>query len=75
MKNRRAHKKCTIQRNWQHMVRYSRRRKIKTQQKHNTICVGHRYTQTNTNNVNETQTLLQTTRGKNKPNIVYMRKS
>jgi hypothetical protein len=26
----------------------------KTKQKHNTICVGHHYTQTNTNNVNKT---------------------
>jgi len=29
---------------------YIRRRK--TKQKHNTICVGHHFTQTNTNNVN-----------------------
>jgi len=34
----------TIQRNWQHRWR-------KTKQKHNTICVGHYYAQTNTNNV------------------------
>ena len=27
-------------------------------QKHNTICVGHHYTQTNTNNVNKTWALL-----------------
>jgi len=26
----------------------------KTKQKHNTICVGHQYEQTNTNNVNKT---------------------
>ena len=26
----------------------------KTKQKHNTICVGHHYMQTNTNNVNKT---------------------
>jgi len=26
----------------------------KTKQKHNTKCVGHRYSQTNTNNVNKT---------------------
>jgi hypothetical protein len=25
-----------------------------TKQKHNTICVGHHYTETNTNNVNKT---------------------
>ena len=35
------------------------------QVKHNTICVGHHYTQTNTNNVNKTCALLQTTGGKN----------
>ena len=33
-------------------IRYTRRRK--TKQKHNTICVGHHYTQTNTNNLNKT---------------------
>jgi hypothetical protein len=38
---------------------YARRRK--TKQKHNTICVGHHYAQTNTNNVNKL--LLQTTGG------------
>ena len=47
----------TIQRNWQHRWR-------KTKQKHNTICVGHYYAQTNTNNVNKTWALLQTTEGK-----------
>jgi hypothetical protein len=40
-----------------------------TKQKHNTICAGHRYTQTNTNNVNKTWAPLQTTEGKDKPNI------
>jgi hypothetical protein len=29
-------------------------RRIKTKQKHNTICVGHYYTHTSTNNVNKT---------------------
>ena len=33
-------------------IGYTRRRK--TKQKHNTICVGHNYAQTNTNNVNKT---------------------
>jgi len=42
---------------------------------HNTICVGHHYTQTNTNNVNKTRALLQTTGGKDKPNIVVMVKA
>ena len=32
-----------------------------TKQKHNTICVGHHCTQPNTNNVNKTWFLLQTT--------------
>jgi len=31
-----------------------RENRTKTKQKHNTICVGHHYTQTNTNNVNNT---------------------
>ena len=44
----------------------TRRRKTK----HNTICVGHNYTQTNTKNVNKTWALLQTTGGKDEPTIV-----
>jgi hypothetical protein len=39
------------------------------------ICAGHHYTQSNTNNVNKTWALLQTTGGKDESNIVYMRKS
>jgi hypothetical protein len=45
------------------------------QQKHNIICVGHHYAQTNTNRVNKTRALLQTIGGKDKPNIVFMQKS
>jgi hypothetical protein len=33
-------------------IGYARRRK--TKQNHNTICFGHHYSQTNTNNVNKT---------------------
>jgi hypothetical protein len=33
-------------------IGYTRRRK--TKQNHNTICFGHHYSQTNTNNVNKT---------------------
>ena len=33
------------------------------------------WAQTNTNNVNKTRVLLQTTGGKDEPNIVFMRKS
>ena len=54
-------------------IGYTIRRK--TKQKHNTICFGHHYAQTNTNNVNKTLTLLQTTGGKDEPNIAFMRKS
>jgi len=36
----------------------------KTKQKHNTICVGHHYTQANINNINKTWAILQTTGGK-----------
>ena len=50
-------------------------RRRKTNQKHNTICAGHRYTQTNTNNVNKTCAVLLATEGKDEPNIVFMRKS
>jgi hypothetical protein len=39
--------------------------------KQNTICIGHHYTQTNTNNINKALAILQTTSGKDKPNIVY----
>jgi hypothetical protein len=49
-------------------IGYTRRRK--TKQKHNTICVGHHYTQTKTNYVNKT-CVLQTTGGKDEPNIVF----
>ena len=49
-------------------IRYTRPRQIK--QKHNTICARHNYAQTNTNNVNTTCALLQTTGGKDEPNIV-----
>ena len=49
-------------------IGYTRRRK--TKQKHSTICVGHHYARTNTNNVNKTWALLQTTGGKHEPNIV-----
>jgi len=48
-------------------------RRINTKQTHNTICVEH-HTQTNTNNVNKTRTLQQTTGGKDEPNIVLMLK-
>jgi hypothetical protein len=47
-------------------IGYTRRRK--TKQNHNTICIGHHYKQTNTNNVNKTWV---TTGGKDEPNIVF----
>jgi hypothetical protein len=46
-------------------------RRRKTKQKHNTICVGHHCTQTNTTNVDKTFLILQTTGGKNEQNIVF----
>ena len=39
-------------------IGYTRQRK--TKQKHSTICVGHHYTQINTNNVNKTRAPPQT---------------
>ena len=47
------------------------RKKIQTKQKHkktNTMCIGHCYPQANTNNVNKTWALLQTTGGKERAN-------
>ena len=44
-------------------------------EKHNTICIGYHFTQTNTNNVNKTCPLLQTSGGKDELNIVFMWKS
>ena len=48
------------------------RRRRKTKEKNTSICVGHHYTQTHTNNVNKTCTLLQTTGCKDEPNIVFI---
>ena len=50
-------------------TQYTGRRKI-TKNKQTTI---QQYTQTNTNNVNNTWGILQTTGGKDEPNIVFMR--
>ena len=49
------------------------KRRRKTKQKHNIMCVGHHYMQTNTYNVNETWALLQTTGGKDEPSISIIR--
>jgi len=54
-----------IQRNWQ--VRVHKTKK-------NTICIGHLYSQPNTNNTNKKCTLLQITEVKDESNIVSMRK-
>ena len=53
-------------------IGYTRQRK--TKQNYNAICVvcGHHYTKWNINNVNETSALLQTTGGKDEPNIVFL---
>ena len=45
------------------------------EEKHNTKCVAHHHAQTNTNNVNKTWALIQTTEGKDEANILSMRKS
>ena len=52
------------------LATYTRRRQ--TKHKHNTICVWHHYTQTNTNYINKTWAILQTTRGKDEPNIYIL---
>jgi hypothetical protein len=80
----RSNQKGTIQRNWQHRVHKRKKNKTNATQyvldttieypkKHNTIYVGHHYTQTNTNNVNKTWALLQTTGGTEELNIVFIR--
>ena len=40
----------------------------KAKQKHNAIYVGHHYAQIDTNNINKTWSLLQTTEGKDEAN-------
>jgi hypothetical protein len=46
--------------------------KVKTNiSQKNTMCVGHQYSQANTNNVNETWALLKPTAGKDEPNIIF----
>ena len=47
-------------------IGYTRQRQ--TKQRHSTICDGHHYSQTNTNNVNKTWTIIQTTEGIDEPN-------
>jgi hypothetical protein len=54
-------------------IGYTKRRK--TNLRHNTICVGHNYSQRSTYNVNKTCAHQQTTIVKDEPNIVFMRKS
>jgi len=61
-----GNQKWTIQRNWQHRAHKTKKNKA--------ICVGHHYTSTNTNNVNKTWYLLQTTEGQDESNIVSIRK-
>ena len=56
----RGNQKWTIKRNWQHRV-HKTQDEDKQSKNNNTICVGHHYAQTNTNNVNKTWLLLQTT--------------
>ena len=51
--NRRDNQEWTIHRKWQHRV-HKAQDEDKQNKKHNTICVGHHYAQTNTNNVNQT---------------------
>ena len=50
---RRGNQEWTIQRNWQHCI-HNTQDEDKQNRIHNTICVGHHYTQTNTTNVNNT---------------------
>jgi hypothetical protein len=47
--------------------------RVKTKQKHNTLCVGYHYAKTKTHNVSKTWAPLQTTGGKDEPNIMLCR--
>jgi len=49
--------------------------KTNKNKKHNTICVGHHYTQTNPNNVNKTRALLKQLEVKTNRTSFFMRKS
>ena len=51
-------------------TRQKKKNNKKEKQKTNTMCFGHHYLQTNTNNVSKTRALLQTTGGKDETNIV-----
>ena len=51
------------------------RETVNKTRKKNTICGAHHYKQTHTHNVNRTCELLETTGGKDEPNIVFMQKS
>jgi len=66
VKEWRNNQKWTIQRDWQHRVHKTKKNKT---------CVGHHWMQTSTNNENKTRALLQTTGGKDEPNIGFMLKS
>ena len=62
--------------NSEKLATYRVNRKEKNQDKNKTqYAFGHHYAQTNTNNVNKTRVLLQTTGGKDESNIVFMRNS
>ena len=67
--NWRGNQEWTIHRHWQHCVQNTQD-EDKQNKKHYTISVGHHYSQTNSNNVHTTWALLQTTGGKDKPNIL-----
>jgi hypothetical protein len=64
----------TIHRNWQRRSHKTKNKNQTKTQKTNKMCVGHYYPKTNTDNVNKTWALLQTTGGKDEPTIVCMRK-
>ena len=54
--------------------KYNQQWTIQRNRIHTKICVEHHKMQKNTNNANKTRVLLQTTGGKDEPNIVSMRK-
>ena len=71
--NRRGYQEWTIHRNWQHRVHKTKEED--KQNKNTTQYVVDTTLETDINNENKSWALLQTTGGKDEPNIVFMWKS
>jgi len=67
---RRGNQRWTLQRKCQHRAYQTKKNKAKAKAQHN-MC----WTPIRTNNISKTWSILQTTGGKDEPNIVFMRKA